>query len=80
VVGCGKVGGADEARSETALIVAIKGNADMYTVQWAARGAPAAKADIEDARWPERLKQLAPIRICAIVAGEKAPYPSCLKP
>jgi hypothetical protein len=76
VVGCGRVG--TEARSETALIVAIKGSADLYTVQWAERSAPAAKADVGNAKWQARLKQLAPVRLCAIVPGEKAPYPSCL--
>ena len=78
VVGCGRVGNAAEARSETALIVAIKGSADLYTVQWAERGAASGKADVENARWQDRLKRLAPLRICAIVPGEKAPYPSCI--
>lgn len=78
VVGCGRVGNAAEARSETALIVAIKGSADLYTLQWAERGAPAAKPDIENAKWQERLQRLAPIRLCAIVPGEKPPYPSCI--
>ncbi|TKW78045.1 MAG: hypothetical protein DI543_12490 [Bradyrhizobium icense] len=78
VVGCGKVGGGADLRSETALIVAIKGAADIYTVQWAERGSPSGKPDVENARWQERLKQLGPIRLCAIMPGEKAPYPSCL--
>lgn len=78
VVGCGKVGDSADVRSETALIVAIKGSADIYTVQWAERGAPSPKADVENAKWQERLRQLGPLRVCAIVPGEKAPYPSCL--
>jgi hypothetical protein len=78
VVGCGKVGGGADVRSESALVVAIKGSADIYSVQWAERGAPAGKADVENAKWQERLRQLAPLRVCAIVPGEKAPYPSCL--
>jgi len=78
VVGCGKVGNGADVRSETALIVAIKGSADIYSVQWAERGAPAGKADVENAKWQERLRQLGPLRVCAIVPGEKAPYPSCL--
>lgn len=78
VVGCGKVGAGADVRSETALIVAIKGSADMYTVQWAERGAPAGKADVENAKWQERLRQLGPPRVCAIVSGERPPYPSCL--
>jgi hypothetical protein len=78
VVGCGKVGDSADVRSETALIVAIKGSADIYTVQWAERGAPSPKADVENVKWQERLRQLGPLHVCAIVPGEKAPYPSCL--
>lgn len=78
VVGCGRVGEAADVHSETALIVAIEGIADIYTVQWAERGAAVAKADVENAKWRARLKQLGPIRLCAIVPGEKAPYPSCV--
>jgi len=78
VIGCGRVGNAAEARSETALIVAIKGTADLYTLQWAERGAPTAKPDIESAKWQERMNRLAPIKLCAIVPGEKPPYPSCV--
>jgi hypothetical protein len=44
VVGCGRAGNGADVRSETALIVAIRGRADIYTVQWAERGAPTAKA------------------------------------
>ena len=78
VVGCGRVGEAADVRSETALIVAIEGIADIYTVQWAERGAPVAKADVENAKWRARLKQLGSIRLCAIIPSEKAPYPSCV--
>lgn len=78
VIGCGRVGGTGEMRSETALIVAIKGTADLYTLQWAERGAPAARPDIENAKWQARMQRLAPIRLCAIVPGEKPPFPSCV--
>lgn len=77
VVGCGKIGEATK-RSETTLIIAIKGSADLYTVQWAERGKPADKADVGNAKWAERLQKLAPLRVCPIVAGEAAPYPSCV--
>lgn len=77
VVGCGKIGEASK-RSEITLVIAIKGSADLYTVQWAERGAPADKADVGNAKWLERLQKLAPLRVCAIVPGEAAPYPSCV--
>jgi len=78
VVGCGRAGNGADVRSETAPIVAIRGSADIYTVQWAERGAATAKVDVEAARWQDRLRRLAPMKLCVIVVGEKAPYPSCI--
>ena len=77
VVGCGKIGEATK-RSETTLVIAIKGTSDFYTVQWAERGAVADKADVNNAKWLERLQKLAPLRVCPIVPGEAPPYPSCV--
>ena len=78
VAGCGKVGA--DGHSETALIIAVKGSSDAYTIQWAERTAQASSArDIDEAKWQERLRELMPIRLCAIVPGEAAPYPSCLR-
>ncbi len=83
LVGCGSVedknGRAGITHSETALIVVIQGDQDMYTIQWAERGTPEDKPPVfNDIKWQRRFQQLQPIRVCAIVAGEKAPYPSCL--
>jgi hypothetical protein len=78
VAGCGHVGEGADIRSEAALIVAIKGTSDFYTVQWAERAAVSGKPDVEAARWQDRLKRLGPMRVCAIVPGETAPYPSCV--
>ena len=77
VVGCGRFDKA-ASRSETTLVIAIKGIADIYTVQWSERGKPADKADVGNAKWLERLQKLAPLRVCAIVPGEAPPYPSCV--
>ena len=79
VAGCGKVAADSSEHSEIALIVAVKGAADAYTVQWAERAAPSSAAGIDEAKWQGRLRELMPIRLCAIVAGEAAPYPSCLQ-
>jgi hypothetical protein len=80
VAGCGKVDASADGHSETALIVAVGGATDAYTVQWAERGPQARSSpDIDEATWRERLRELMPIRLCAIVAGEAAPYPSCLQ-
>ena len=78
VASCGEVN--SSGHSETALIVAVQGAADAYTIQWAERTMPAAASPaIDEAKWRERLHQLMPIRLCAIVPGEAAPYPSCLQ-
>jgi hypothetical protein len=77
VASCGRVETSADKHSETALIVAIKGSADYYTLQWALRAPTAGKAPIDETKWVARLRQLQPIRLCPIVAGERAPYPSC---
>jgi len=75
--GCGRVAGSADKHSETALIVAVRGSADVYTIQWAERTPGAAKPAIDDVKWRDRLSKLNPIMFCAIVPGEAAPYPSC---
>ena len=75
---CGSVVSAPDKHSETALVVAVKGNADYYTLQWAERTPASGKPVIDEAKWLERLRQLQPIRLCPIVPGEPAPYPSCV--
>jgi hypothetical protein len=79
VVSCGTISSAGEPHSESALLVAIKGESDYYTLQWAERGGASAKPiEFDQAKWGERLKRLAPIKLCPIVPGEPAPYPSCI--
>ena len=75
VASCGSVG--TDRHGETALIVAVKGRADYYTLQWAERTQGSGKPAIDEAKWLDRLRQLQPIRFCPIVPGEAAPYPSC---
>jgi len=79
VASCGSLGEGKGAHSETTLIVAIRGARDYYTIQWSQRSKPSSKPiQIDDAAWTERFNQLAPIRLCPIVKGEKPPYPSCV--
>lgn len=78
IVGCGALK-SGPPRSEAALLIGLKGKADMYTIQWAERGPVATGMKVEiDGKWEARLKALGPIRLCPIVRGEKAPYPSCV--
>jgi hypothetical protein len=78
IASCGRVEQSTDKHSETALIVAIKGSSDYYTVQWAERAGSSGRTAIDAAKWQARLRQLQPIRLCPIVPGETAPYPSCV--
>jgi hypothetical protein len=79
VVGCGSIGPSADKHGETALIIAVKGSADYYTIQWAERAPSSAdKPAIDEAKWQDRLNKLQPIRFCPIVPGETMPYPSCV--
>ena len=77
VASCGRVESSADKHSETALVISIKGNTDYYTLQWAERGPAAGKRPVDEAKWQARLGQLQPIRLCPILPGERAPYPSC---
>ena len=67
-----------QRQSESTLIIALKGEKDIYTIQWAERG-PASDKPLKFAqnKWAERIQALRPIKLCAKVPGESAPYPSC---
>ena len=76
VVGCGSTGG----QSEAVMQMVIKGGMDMYTLDWIVRGPPVrGPMKLDESEWTERIRRLAPVRVCAIVANEKPPYPSCLR-
>ena len=64
--------------SESALVVAIKGYENYYTLQWAERGAAvAAKQKIDLQKWLPKLKLLATTKLCALNPDEQPPSPSC---
>jgi len=78
VASCGRVTSGGKAHSETAVMLAIKGTDDYYTLQWVERGRDSAHPLTLDSRyWTSKLAQLGPVRLCPIVPGETAPYPSC---
>jgi len=61
------------------IMLAIKGSADYYTLQWGERGRDSPHPLTLDATyWTGQLARLNPIRLCPIVPGEFAPYPSCV--
>jgi hypothetical protein len=78
LMGCGSVT-SGIPRSEIAVVVAIKGAADYYTLQWAERGPATQKAPaLDTGKWVARVKQFDPVKLCARVPNEQAPYPSCI--
>ncbi|QDP21663.1 hypothetical protein [Bradyrhizobium cosmicum] len=78
VIGCGRVDSGPTRHSETALLITLKGASDYYTIQWAERGPETDEPPVNDDLWQARLRELSPIDLCPIVAGEAAPYPSCV--
>ena len=73
---CGDAGG----YSESALILVAVAGADVFTLQWAARGEAAAGQTLPSmAEWRPRGEALLSLRLCPVVEGEEAPYPSCLE-
>jgi hypothetical protein len=78
VIGCGRVDSGPTRHSETALLITLKGATDYYTIQWAERGPESDEPPVNDESWQARLQELSPIELCPIVAGEAAPYPSCV--
>lgn len=76
--GCGAVS-IGPARSEVAMVLAVRGAADYYTIQWAERADPSSQRPVLDGeKWVARLKALNPIKVCDRVPNEPAPYPSCI--
>ena len=70
--------GAAEGVSEAMVFIVIKGVAEIYTVQWAARGPAQDKPlDADASIWKPRADALGLTRICDKLAGEAAPYASC---
>jgi hypothetical protein len=76
---CGTVQSGANKHSETALLVAIQGTADYYSIQWAEREAASSRPmTLDQAKWTDRFNKLGPIKVCPRVSGEAAPYPSCI--
>ncbi len=78
IVSCGRVQSDKQVYGLSAVMLTVKGAKDYYTLQWTERGRDSAQPPaIDSAYWARQLARLAPIRLCPIVPGEAAPYPSC---
>lgn len=79
IMSCGISTAAGGKSSESALVAAIKGQADYYTLQWAERAAPSEQPlPIDVHAWAEKAKLIGQIKFCPRIPGEKPPYPSCV--
>jgi len=78
VISCGSASSTKEQYSESLLLIVVEGVKDYYTIQWAERGdASELPLKFESAKWTGRFKKLLPIKLCSLLPGEAAPYPSC---
>jgi hypothetical protein len=79
VIACGATGSGAQQHSEAFLVLVIKGERDVYNIQWAERGPASDKPlNLADPKWLARKKILEPVKLCPIIPGEVAPYPSCV--
>jgi len=80
IVSCGRLQSDKQAYSESAIMLTLKGSNDYYTLQWTERGRDSAQpVAIDVGYWTKQLARLNPIKLCPIVAGEAAPYQSCVQ-
>ena len=80
IVSCGRLQSDKQAYSESAIMLTLKGSNDYYTLQWTERGRDSAQpVAIDVGYWTKQLARLNPIKLCPIVAGEAAPYQSCVR-
>lgn len=79
VISCGVANSTGDPHSESLLLIVVKGESDYYTIQWAERSnASMTPIKYDEAKWMDRFKRLAPIKLCPIIPGEPAPYASCV--
>ncbi len=78
VLGCGAMGEGAQRRGEQVLVVSIKRAELYFTLQWAERSEAQERApQLTMEQWAARLQQLAPLKVCDRLPGERAPYASC---
>jgi hypothetical protein len=78
LVGCGSAD-ASGSHSEVAQIAVVKADNEFVSFQWAERGVASDSPPALDApMWSARFSKLMPLKICPVVEGEAAPYPSCV--
>lgn len=80
IASCGRVTAGNDTFSESAIMLAIRGSTDLYTLQWTERGAQSAHPPtIDTGYWTRQLARLQPIKLCALAAGAPQPNPVCAR-
>jgi hypothetical protein len=80
IASCGRVTAGKDAFSESAIMLAIRGSADLYTLQWTERGAQSARPPaIDTGYWTRQLARLQPIRLCPLASGAVPPNSGCAR-
>lgn len=78
VLGCGSLGEGAQRRGEQVLVVTIKRAEVYFTLQWTERSEAQERApQLAMEQWAARFQQLAPLKVCDRLPGERAPYASC---
>ena len=78
MLGCGAIGVGPQRRAEQVLVVSIKRAEVYFTLQWTERGAAQEREpQLAMEQWAARFQQLAPLKVCDRLPGERAPYSSC---
>src|SRR5215469_4550681 len=78
IASCGRVTAGKDTFSESAIMLAIRGSADLYTLQWTERGAQSSRPPaIDTGYWTRQLARLQPIKLCPLAAGAAPPTPGC---
>jgi len=75
---CGSFYHAGFSSSRNELVITLQGDHDMYAIIWTERDIPsAAPLTLDESYWSSRIDAISPFKLCKIVSGETAPYPSC---
>jgi hypothetical protein len=79
IVSCGHLQSGKDAYSQSAIMVAVKGSADYYTLQWVERGRDSAHPlNVDVAYWTRQFARLSPVKLCPLAPGGTPPSPGCV--
>lgn len=78
VASCGTMPETGGRSSQSEVMLAIRGQEDVYAIRWAERGEPWSNpSGIDVQHWQDKFKRLAPIRLCALQAATSSREAGC---